>query len=962
MEYGTIKPIDITQEMRSAYLDYAMSVIVARALPDVRDGLKPVQRRVIYTMHELGLRPSTPYKKSARIVGDTLGRYHPHGDAAVYEAMVRMAQDFTMRYPLVDGQGNLGSVDGDAPAAMRYTEARLAPIAEEMLADIDKETVDFVDNFDGTLKEPRVLPAALPNLLLNGASGIAVGMATNIPPHNLNELCAAISLLIENPEASVEELMRVLPGPDFPTGGIILGQEGIRMAYSTGKGHFVLRARAHIEEATRGRVSIIVTELPYQVNKARLLERIAELVKQERLPDISDLRDESDRSGMRIVITLKREADPKAVLSQLFRLTPMQITFGVNLLALVDGTQPRVLPLKRLLQHYIAHRQEVILRRTRHDLEKARQRAHILEGLRIALDHLDAVIETIRRSQTADTARQNLMKRFHLTEIQAQAILELQLRRLAALERKKIEEEYAEVRRRIGELEDVLAHPRKVLSLIQEELDNLRARYGDPRRTRIAEGETTEVTEEALVPELSAWVLVTERGYVKRMALEVGRRALFGDGRAEDGAREADPVLHALRCNTREDILFFSERGRAYALKAHQLPEAERDSRGLPLSNLIGIEPQEHIVGLVSVDDWDGPLHLVMATRGGRVRRTALAEFRNARAEGTAAFPLDEGDSLVSVQLAKGEEEILLVTESGRALRFPQTEVRPMGRSASGVKGIDLEAGDRAVAMELCRTPDSELLVASAQGRIKRVALAEYPVQRRAGKGVITLARGDRVACARVVQEGDWALCVTASGAVFRRPTSDIPGTGRTARGHPLPLQRGDRVVALVVGPGGTVPGRTPAPSGTAGARTPRKTRPVDETETKDRKQRTLGTSAKGTTATAATPAQVEAVAPARRRSKTKDQADTGARPAQAKVPAGKEGRSVSRERKASKPDTRAKVAKSPRARPASKERPTSRDRRASAQPKPEPTPEASAERKPRRARKGTAEEPSDGA
>ncbi|MGC8875439.1 MAG: DNA gyrase/topoisomerase IV subunit A, partial [Chloroflexia bacterium] len=530
------------------------------------------------------------------------------------------------RYPLVDGQGNLGSVDGDAPAAMRYTEARLAPIAEEMLADIDKETVDFVDNFDGTLKEPRVLPAALPNLLLNGASGIAVGMATNIPPHNLNEVCAAISLLIENPEASVEDLMRVLPGPDFPTGGIILGQEGIRVAYSTGKGHFVVRARAHVEEATRGRVSIIVTELPYQVNKARLIERIAELVKQERLPDISDLRDESDRSGMRIVITLKREADPKAVLSQLFRLTPMQVTFGVNLLALVDGTQPRVLPLKRLLQHYIAHRQEVILRRTRHDLDKARQRAHILEGLRIALDHLDAVIEVIRRSQTAETARQNLMKRFRLTEVQAQAILDLQLRRLAALERKKIEEEYAEVRRRIGELEDILAHPRKVLSLIQEELDTLRARYGDARRTRIAEEEALEVTEEALLPEQPTWILLSERGYLKRMSAEAGRRMLVGAGTG--ATRETDPTLHALLCNTRDDVLFFSDRGRAYGIKVHQIPEAERDGRGLPLGNLLGLEAQEGIVGFLSVGDWEDPRYLVLATRNGRVKRTELADFR----------------------------------------------------------------------------------------------------------------------------------------------------------------------------------------------------------------------------------------------------------------------------------------------------------------------------------------------
>ncbi|MGB9724719.1 MAG: DNA topoisomerase (ATP-hydrolyzing), partial [Chloroflexia bacterium] len=473
MEYGIIRPVEIAEEMRNAYLDYAMSVIVARALPDVRDGLKPVQRRIIYVMHQLGLQHNAPFKKSARIVGDTLGRYHPHGDAAVYEAMVRMAQDFTMRYPLVDGQGNFGSIDGDPPAAQRYTEARLTAIAEEMLRDIEKETVDLIPNFDATLEEPLVLPAAIPNLLLNGASGIAVGMATNIPPHNLNEVCAALALVIENPEATTEDLMRVLPGPDFPTGGIILGQEGIRTAYSTGRGHFVVRAKAHIEEATRGRTSIVVTELPYQVNKARLLERIAELVKQDRLTDISDLRDESDRSGMRIVITLKREAQPEVVLHQLFKFTQMQVTFAVNLLALVDGTQPRLLTLKRMLQHYITHRQEVIVRRSCFELDRARNRAHILEGLRIALEHLDEVIETIRRSQNAETAKANLIRRFKLTEVQAQAILDLQLRRLAALERKKIEEEYQETLRRIAELEDILAHPRKVLELIRAELREL---------------------------------------------------------------------------------------------------------------------------------------------------------------------------------------------------------------------------------------------------------------------------------------------------------------------------------------------------------------------------------------------------------------------------------------------------------------------------------------------------------
>ncbi len=801
MEYGTIKTVEITEEMRGAYLDYAMSVIVARALPDVRDGLKPVQRRIIYVMQQLGLSHTAPYKKSARIVGDTLGRYHPHGDAAVYDAMVRLAQGFSMRYPLVDGQGNFGSIDGDSPAAQRYTEARLTAIAEEMLQDIGQETVDFTDNFDGTLQEPQVLPSGLPNLLLNGAAGIAVGMATNIPPHNLNELCTAISLLIDNPDASAEDLMRVMPGPDFPTAGIILGQDGIRSAYSTGKGRFVVRARAHLEEATRGRQSVIVTELPYQVNKARLIERIADLVKQDRISDISDLRDESDRSGMRIVITLKREADPEQVLNQLFKHTQMQMTFGVNLLALVDGTQPRVLTLRRMLQHYITHRQEVIIRRTRHDLDRARQRSHVLEGLKIALDHLDEVIATIRGSPDAETAKANLMGRFNLTEVQAQAILDLQLRRLAALERRKIEEEYEQVQQLIAELEDILAHPRRVLELIQGDMRKLREKYGDARRTRIFTEEAGEIAAVDLVPGVEILVMLTAGGYVKRLAMESYRRQRRG-GAHPAHTREEDPVSHVLVCSSKDDLLFFSKGGMAYQLKAHQLPDGERDPRGLPLSSLVSIDSSERIAGLAAVPDFEADAYLVMTTRLGKVKRTSLAEFRSVRSSGLAALALEDEDALVGVCLTQGEEDILVATTTGQVIRFPQETVRPMGRSAAGVKAVTLRAKDAVAAVDICPWPQAELMTVSSSGYGKRSPLSEYPVQGRGGKGVIgvRIGKGEQLAAARVVQPGEELAIVSVQGRVLRMPVDAVPRLGRATRGDSLvDLGEQDQVHALTV-------------------------------------------------------------------------------------------------------------------------------------------------------------------
>ncbi len=803
MEVGLVRQVELVEEMRSAYLDYAMSVIVARALPDVRDGLKPVQRRILYAMYELGLRPNSAYKKSARIVGEVLGKYHPHGDSPVYEAMVRMAQPFSLRYPLVDGQGNFGSIDGDGAAAMRYTEARLAPIALELLADIDKDTVDFVPNFDNSLKEPTVLPARLPNLLVNGAAGIAVGMATNIPPHNLREVCDAIQLLIRKPDATVEELMKVLPGPDFPTGGIILGVEGIKSAYATGRGRIVVRGKVHIEEARGGRQQIVITELPFQVNKSRLIERIATLVKDGRLQEISDLRDESDRTGIRVVVLLKRDANAKKVLNRLFKYTQLQITFGANMIALVDGVQPRVLPLKRMLKAFIEHRQEVITRRSRYELEKARNRAHILEGLKVALDHLDEVIETIRRSRTVDTARTNLMRRFKLSQAQAQAILEMQLRRLAALERKKVEEEYREVIRRIAYLEDLLANPRKILLLISQEMDELKEKYGDPRRTRIEPEASGDFDLEDLIPDQLVAVTLSERGYIKRVPHQVYRPQRRG-GRGIRGmvTREEDAVRHLLLCNTLDDLLLFTDRGRVFKIPVHQVPDADRTARGLPASNLVSLERRERITALLAVPKGAEGRYLVMATRRGRVKRTVAREFESVRSNGLIAISLEKGDELAWVRLAQGGEEILLVTAGGMAIRFPQDQVRPMGRSAAGVWGIRLAKGDEVVAMDLVVDPSRDLLLVTERGRGKRTALKEFPTQGRHGKGVIAvkLQKGDRVAAARIVGPEDEAMLISAEGIVLRVPVEEISRQGRPTRGVAvMDLKEGDHVAALAI-------------------------------------------------------------------------------------------------------------------------------------------------------------------
>jgi len=797
---------DIDQTMRSAYLDYAMSVIVARALPDARDGLKPVHRRILYAMQDMGIRSNSSYKKSARIVGEVLGKYHPHGDAAVYESMARMAQDFSMRYLLVEGQGNFGSVDGDAPAAMRYTEARLHKMAEELLADLEKNTVDFTDNFDGTLQEPTVLPSRAPNLLLNGSTGIAVGMATNIPPHNLKELAAAIIYMVDNYEAiddiPIENLMKFIPGPDFPTGGVIIGTEGIQAAYGSGKGRIVLRGLAHIEEMSRERYRIVITELPYQVNKATLIERIADLVRQEKIDSISDLRDESDRRGMSVVIELKRAAQPKKVLNQLYKYTALQTTFGVQMLALVDG-EPRLLPLKKALQIFIEHRQQVLTRRTQFELEKARNRAHILEGLLIALTNLDAVIQTIKESPDADVAKDRLMKRFKLTEVQAQAILDMQLRRLAALERQKIEDEYKQLKEQITLFEDLLAHPKKILALIQDDMHELVDQYGDERRTHIATEAIENLSESDLVPDEAVLISLTAQGYVKRVAATAYRsQGAGGKGVTGHATKEEDEVLTLIPARSLDTMLFFSDRGKVYSEKVYQIPDADRAAKGIPLVNVLSLEPGETITAAVSVPDFEEAEYLTLATRNGRIKRMPLAELASVRPSGILAVSLEDEDKLGWARLTLGKDEIILITERGQALRFSEEVVRPMGRTAGGVTGIRLTEEDKVASMEVVE-PDGDLVLVTTQGFGKRTPLSEYPVKGRATGGVQTTARGALekigvISAARVVQEADDLTFISANGMVVRMKVKDVKRAGRATRGvHLMDVKDGDRVASI---------------------------------------------------------------------------------------------------------------------------------------------------------------------
>lgn len=802
---GNLQEVDIDSQMREAYLDYAMSVIVARALPDARDGLKPVHRRILYAMQDMGIRANTPFKKSARIVGEVLGKYHPHGDSAVYESMARMAQDFSMRYMLVDGQGNFGSIDGDSPAAMRYTEARLAHMAEELLLDLEKNTVDFVDNFDGSLQEPEVLPARLPNLLLNGSSGIAVGMATNIPPHNLRELVAALNCLIDRydeiDEVSIEELMQYVPGPDFPTGGIIVGDEGIRQAYSTGRGRLVMRGVATIEEMKSGRYAIIVTEIPYQLNKTSLLERIAELVRAGKLDMISDLRDESDRRGMSIVIELKRGAQPKKVVNQLYKYTPLQSTFGVQLLALVDG-EPRMLTLKRALHHYIEHRQSVITRRTEFELDKAKKRAHILDGLLIALNNLDAVIKTIRESADAEIAKVRLIERFNLSEVQAQAILDMQLRRLAALERQKIEDEHKELMERIDYLEELLTNPKKILGIIRDDLNEVAEKYGDERRTKIAPDADTDLSDEALVQDEPVFVSITQRGYIKRVSDNAYRsQGRGGRGVMGQTMRGEDEVAFFLRANTLGTLLFFSDKGKVYSERVYQIPDESRQGRGIPLVNIISLDQNEKVTAVVSVPDFKKAEFCTMATAKGRVKRVSLDEFASVRPSGLIAIKLDDDDELGWVCLTSGKDDIILVTHEGMALRFPETQIRPMGRTAMGVTGIRLR-NDALTAMEVVE-PEGFLLILTERGFGKRTPLTEYISKSRAGLGVATISKAamnriGKIALARVVLAKEEVTLISSGGIVLRLRVEDISVQGRTTRGVTLmDLEEGDSLAAV---------------------------------------------------------------------------------------------------------------------------------------------------------------------
>ncbi|MFC2017561.1 DNA gyrase subunit A [Chloroflexota bacterium] len=808
MVLGKIKPVNIEDEMRSSYLDYAMSVIVSRALPDVRDGLKPVHRRILYAMDGLGLNHASPYKKSARIVGEVLGKYHPHGDTSVYDAMVRMAQDFSMRYVLVDGQGNYGSVDNDPPAAMRYTEARLARIAEEMLVDIDKNTVNFRPNFDDSLQEPVVLPTRLPNLLVNGSSGIAVGMATNIPPHNLGEVCDAISYLIDNPGAAVDELTQFVKGPDFPTAGIILGQEGIKSAYATGHGRIVVRAKAHVGDASEvGRRQIVVTELPYQVNKAALVERIAELVKDKKITGISDLRDESDRQGMRIVIELRKEAQPQQVLNNLYKYTSMQSAFFVNMLALVDG-QPRVISLKEALQYYIDFRHEVITRRSRFELKVAKERAHILEGLKIALDNIDRVIATIRKSETAEEARQNLIAGFGLSQAQTQAILDMQLRRLANLERRKILDEYAEVVKTIAYLEDLLANPRRMLLLIKEEVNESKSKYSDPRRTEIIEQGVTEFHEEDLIPHQRVAVTLSNRGFVKR----VPSRAYTPQHRGGKGiigmvTREADAVRLLVVADTHDELLFFTNRGKVFRLKCYEIPpDSSRTAKGMALVNLLPVTDSERVTAMVSVTNFKPDTYLLMATSYGEIKKTPSANFASVRSSGLIAMDLEDGDELVAACLATDQDDVILLTGKGQSIRFTVSSLRASSRTSGGVCGIRLAPDDQVVSMDIAY-PDAFLLVVTTEGFGKLTPIGSYPRQHRAGSGVRTfniVQETDNVAAAKVVSLSEQVMIISADGIVTRTPVKEkdprqgITIQGRSTQGVRLMrLDPGDKVVAI---------------------------------------------------------------------------------------------------------------------------------------------------------------------
>ncbi len=818
MAIGTVRQVNIDEEMRGSYLDYAMSVIVARALPDARDGLKPVHRRILYAMHDMGIRANTSYKKSARIVGEVLGKYHPHGDSAVYDSMARMAQNFSLRYMLVDGQGNFGSIDGDSPAAMRYTEARLSRIAEELLEDIDMNTVDFTDNFDASLQEPDVLPAKLPNLLLNGTSGIAVGMATNIPPHNLREVAAAVTYMIDKmiayegdpdeavADITVDDLMTFVKGPDFPTGAMIVGGAELKEAYATGKGRIVMRARTEIQEMRGDRFRIVVTEIPYQVNKSSILERIAELVRDGRLEMVSDLRDESDRRGMAIVIELKRGAQPKTILNRILKYTQLQSTFGVQMLALVKG-EPRLLSLRRALHLYVDHRRTVIRRRSEYELMRARNRAHILDGLLKALARIEDVIQTIRAADSTEQARQSLIERFDLSEAQATAILDMQLRRLAALERLKIEDEYRQIMEHIEYLEDLLRSPRKVLALIRDDLNELAEKYGDNRRTELALELGTQFSESDLVRDEEILVTLTERGYIKRVPVAAYRAQRRG-GRGVTGmqTRDEDQVEQIFAAESLDHVLFFTDQGKVYAQRAYMIPEGGRGTKGTLINAFLALQPEEYVTAIAAVSSFENREgYFVLLTRQGRIKRVPVSAFAAVRSNGLIAMTLDEGDYLGWVKQTSGHQDLILVTRGGQSIRFNERDVRVMGRNAAGVSAIRLrDEADELTGMEVISDPDATLLVVTQYGYGKRTWIGEYPRQRRYGMGVRTLAKNSQktgpIVGAFLVSPDDDLTIITAGGIALRTEVRTISIYGRSTSGVKIvKLSKNDAVVGIAI-------------------------------------------------------------------------------------------------------------------------------------------------------------------
>jgi DNA gyrase, A subunit len=797
--HGKVVPVGLEEEMRRSYLNFAMYVIVDRALPDVRDGLKPVQRRILYTMDEIGLRPDRPFKKSARVVGETMAKYHPHGDSAIYDAMVRMGQDFSYRYPLVEGHGNYGSIDGDPPAAMRYTEARLSRLAMEMLRDIDKDTVNFVPNFDDSLEQPETLPSRFPNLMVNGATGIAVGMSTNIPPHNLGEVIDAIVAMIDHPDVTVQDLMKHIKGPDFPTGGLILGREGIKEAYATGRGRIRIRARTKIEQMQGGRYRIVVTEIPYMVNKAALVEKIAQLHHEKKVDGITALRDESDRSGMRIVIELRKDANPNIVLNQLFKHSQLQETFGVIMLALVNG-EPKVLNLYEMLHHYLEYQREVITRRTKFELRKAEERAHILEGYRIALDHIDEIIQLIRNAESDQVAKVQLMERFGLSERQAVAILDMQLRRLTGLEREKIENEYQELQKTIARLREILADESKRDGIIKEELLEIKEKYADPRRTEITAATPEDFDVEDLIAEEDIVITLTHQGYIKRLPVTTYRsQRRGGRGVTALATKAEDFVEHLFITTTHTYILFFTDKGRVYRLKGHEIPEASRNARGTAIINLIQIEPGEKVQAAIPVAEYSDDQYLFIATRNGVVKKTVLSEFDSPYA-GLIALTLDPDDEVIGVQLTDGDRDIILVTHNGQAIRFHESDVRPMGRTARGVRGITLDEGDWVVGMDVA-VAGCDLMVVTEKGYGKRTELSEYRVTGRAGKGIRTIAVTEKngpVSGVKVVREDDEIMLISQEGIMIRFSVTDVSRMGRATQGVRLMrLEADDRVVAL---------------------------------------------------------------------------------------------------------------------------------------------------------------------